>query len=153
MRFNTIVNHGGDTTGFTSQVIRVPQVEMSIILLTNQQRRNNIVTAVAERSVGLLLGKPFPTYQAMSLAETKLIAFEGIYVSGDKPERTIKRTLTGLTMQAGRDTIVMLPYSDAEFFIPETTLTRYRFERDAKGLVTRMIRIGSDDQEEVFGRK
>jgi hypothetical protein len=126
---------------------------LSVILLTNQQRRSNIMTPLAERSMALLLGKPFVEHRAIALSEASLTQFEGTYSAAGYADRTVKHDAAGLLLQSGRATINLLPYSANEFFIPETTLTRYRFERDASNKVMRMVRIGSDDQEDVFTRQ
>jgi D-alanyl-D-alanine carboxypeptidase len=152
LRGQPMREHGGVIAGFQAMVVMLPQEQLSLVFLTNQQARQNVALRMGEQINAMVIGKPFPELKPKTLADEVLAQFEGVYQLDGKPARTVTRFGKGLRQQTGNSQRVMHAFTENEFFQPDGSFTRYRFERNAAGKVTRMIRIDSGDEEEVYAR-
>jgi D-alanyl-D-alanine carboxypeptidase len=151
LRGQPMREHSGVIAGFQSMVLTLPQEQLSVVFLTNQQARQNVARRMGEQIAAMAIGKPFPELKAIALTDDVLAQFEGVYQLDGKPVRTITRAGKGLRQQAGNSQSMMQSFAENEFFQPDGSFTRYRFERKA-GKVMRMIRIDSGDEEEIYAR-
>jgi D-alanyl-D-alanine carboxypeptidase len=151
LRGQPMREHSGVIAGFQAMVLMLPQEQLSLVFLTNQQARQNVARRMGEQIAAMVIGKPFPERKPITLADEVLAQFEGVYQLDGKPARTITRIGKDLRQQAGNSQSVMQSFTENEFFQPDGSFTRYRFERNA-GKVARMIRIDSGDEEEVYAR-
>jgi len=152
LRGQALRTHGGVVAGFQSSVLMLPQQQLSITFLTNQQARQNVARRMGEQIAAMAIGKPFPEHKPITLTEAALTQFEGVYQREGKPARTITRAGAQLRQSAGNSQSLMQPFAEREFFQPDGSFTRYRFEADAAGKVVRMVRIDIGDEEEVYTR-
>jgi D-alanyl-D-alanine carboxypeptidase len=152
LRGQPMREHSGVIAGFQAMVLMLPQEQLSLVFLTNQQARQNVARRMGEQIAAMVIGKPFPERKPITLADEVLAQFEGVYQLDGKPARTITRIGKDLRQQAGNSQSVMQSFTESEFFQPEGSFTRYRFERNAAGNVTRMVRIDSGDDEEIYAR-
>lgn len=152
LRGQAMREHSGVIAGFQAMVIMLPEEQLSVIFLTNQQARQNIARRMGEQIAAMTIGKPFPDLKPIVLSDDALAQFEGVYQLDGKPARTVSRVGKQLRQQAGTSQSMMQPYRDNEFFQPDGAFTRFRFERNAEGKVTQMVRIDSGDEEEIYTR-
>jgi D-alanyl-D-alanine carboxypeptidase len=152
LRGQTMREHGGVISGFQAMSLLLPNEQLTLVFLTNQQARNNVARFMSERITAIAIGKPLPVLNPITLSEAALAEFEGVYSAPDKLPRQITRSGKQLRQQAGNSQVSMDAFSANEFFQPEVSFTRYRFEKDAAGKVARMVRIDSGDQEEIYTR-
>jgi D-alanyl-D-alanine carboxypeptidase len=152
LRGQAMREHSGVIAGFQAIVMMLPSKQLSVIFLTNQQTRQNTARRLGEQMAAIALGKPFPDLKPITLSDDALAQFEGVYQLQGKPARTLSRVGTQLRQQFGTSQSMMQPYKDNEFFQPDGAFTRFRFERDAEGKFTRMVRIDSGDEEEIYTR-
>ncbi len=152
LRGQPMREHGGVIAGFQAMVIMLPQEQLSIVFLTNQQARQNVARRMGEQIAAMVIGKPFPELKPIALADDLLVQFEGVYQLDGKPIRTVTRIGKDLRQEAGNSQSMMQAFAENEFFQPNGSFTRYRFERNAASKVTRMVRIDSGDEEEIYTR-
>ncbi len=152
LRGQPMIEHSGVIAGFQAMVLMLPQEQLSVVFLTNQQARNNVARSIGERITAMVLGKPFVDFTAITLADDALAQFEGVYQVAGKPARSVARVGKQLRQQVGNSQIVMQPFGENDFFLQDRSFTRYRFERNGAGKVSRMVRIDSGDVEEVYAR-
>ena len=150
--FDFVAADGGVVAGFQSSVLMLPQQQLSITFLTNQQARQNVARRMGEQIAAMAMGKPFPEHKPITLTDAALTQFEGVYQREGKPARTITRAGAQLRQTAGTSQSVMQPFAEREFFQPDGSFTRYRFETDVAGKVVRMVRIDIGDEEEIYTR-
>ena len=94
------------------------------------------------------MGEPYREPAAIALDEKLLDDYVGVYRIDDKTTRTVTREGTRLfTQRSGGPKSEAFAVSQTEFFY-KGSFTRFRFERDASGKVTRMVVRTSDGKEE-----
>lgn len=152
LRGQALRTHTGVVAGFQSSVLMLPEQQLSITFLTNQQARQNVARRMGEQIAAMAIGKPFPERKPITLTEAALAQFEGVYQREGKPARTITRAGAQLRQAAVTGQSMMQPFAEREFFQPGGSFTRYRFEADSAGKVVRMVRIDIGDEEEVYTR-
>lgn len=152
LRGQPMREHSGVVAGFQAMVLTLPQEKLSLVFLTNQQARQNVARRMGEQIAAMAIGKPFQELKPIALADEVLAQLEGVYQLEGKPARIVTRVGKDLRQQAGNSQIVMRSFADNEFFLPDGSFTRYRFERNAVGKVMRMVRIDSGDEEEIYTR-
>ncbi len=144
--------HGGVVAGFQTMQLMLPQEKLSIIFIANQQPRQNAARRIGEKIAAMAIGKPFVDLAPITMTEEALAQFEGIYQHDGKPSRIVSRVGKQLRQQLGNSQSMMSPYADNQFFQADGSYTRYRFEKNADGSVSAMIRIDSGDDEETYKR-
>lgn len=70
----TIIDHGGNTLGFTSDLAFLPNAGLGIVVLTNAQATNLFNEAIRYRLVELLFKQPFEYDREVTAARTHLQA-------------------------------------------------------------------------------
>jgi CubicO group peptidase (beta-lactamase class C family) len=152
LRGQAMQEHSGVVAGFQAMQIMLPQDNLSVIFLTNQQTRQNTARRLGEQIAAITIGKPFVDRKTIDMADDVLAQFEGIYQMDGKPTRTITRVGKQLRQQSGNSQSMMLPYADNAFFNADGSHTHFRFEKNRDGKVSAMIRIDSGDTEETYKR-
>jgi D-alanyl-D-alanine carboxypeptidase len=152
LRGHAMAEHSGDIAGFQMQVMMLPAEKLSLIVMSNQQHRHNMVRHVAERVAAMTLGKPFPDLQEVEISDAALDSLAGTYLAPGQPPRTLVRANKQLRLSAGTAQALLHAYGENVFFQPNVAFTRYRFLKNAMGEVTQMIRIDAGDEERVFTR-
>ncbi len=79
------INHGGDDGRFTSFILKFPEKELAIIVLSNSSLYNNTVSS-AYQIADILLRESFPKpkavatpYKFIALSNLQMLSFVGIY--------------------------------------------------------------------------
>jgi len=150
LRGQDIVEHGGNTVGFQSQMMLFPKEQLSFVVMTNQQHRHNAARQVTERIAAMAIGRQFPDLKEVLLSDGVLDQLAGIYEAKDAPARTITRVGKQLRLGSGNAQATLHAYGENVFFQPDVSFTRYRFVKNAAGEVVEMIRIDASDEEKIF---
>jgi D-alanyl-D-alanine carboxypeptidase len=136
----TVIQHGGGIPGFVSMGVRVPERKVYVAVLSNRTAEP-FPFPVAQRLATYLVGKPWEP-KRVSVPETALRDYAGVYRVDEKRTVTVAVEAGRLyTQPSGGGKTEALPMSEADFFY-EDSLARLRFERDAGGKVTGLVRQG-----------
>jgi CubicO group peptidase (beta-lactamase class C family) len=130
----TVLSHGGDINGFTTNVTLVPGQKLFVALLSNNDASDPRPDAVALRVTAKALGKPIEERKTVQLDTAVLDEYMGVYRFDPQTARTLTREGSKLFAQRGggqkqelsalaKDELV---YSDG---------TRLHVRRDAQGKV------------------
>jgi CubicO group peptidase (beta-lactamase class C family) len=128
-----VIEHGGDINGFTTDILRVPEARLLVVILSNNTGKDNrpLSFQIAARA----LGKPTEDWPVIALDEKALDEYVGVYRFADGVTRTITRDGSKLFSQrSGSEKLEIVPTAKDEFFFKEPG-TRLRFQRDAQGSI------------------
>lgn len=129
------IAHGGGINGFATYALRIPGDKVFVAVLTNADSGLAAPEMIASKAAALAIGKPFPDFKRIALAEQALDDYVGVYRIDDKNERIMRRDGGKLMMQrSGRPPVEIVPYKADGFFLPDT-LVSIEFARDAAGKV------------------
>jgi CubicO group peptidase (beta-lactamase class C family) len=138
----TVLQHGGGINGFLSMGVRVPERKVYVAVLSNRTAEP-VPFPVAQRLATHLLGKPWEP-KRVSIDETTLRAYAGLFRDGQDEKRTWTVVVEGgrlYTQSSHGARTEALPLVESEFYY-ESSLDRLRFERDAEGRATALVRTG-----------
>lgn len=151
LRGEPIIEHGGAINGFLSEGIRVPGSKVFVALLMNHGRQPG-PSYIAQQVTATAMGRPFKDLKSITVAADALTAYEGTYAVDTPPNRIIVRDGDKLVLKRGGTSVIMAPYAENEFFLPNASFTRYRFVKGNDGKVKHMVAIDSNDVEEINPR-
>jgi CubicO group peptidase (beta-lactamase class C family) len=123
-----VAERSGDTAGFSSHVVRVPDANVYVAVLSNRDGRPEVA---ARMLAALALGQPIAEPAAMTLAAATLDSFVGRYRNGSD-EVVVARDGDGLVIRQNGDAVPLHAASGSEFFEPGGTL-RVTFGAAADG--------------------
>lgn len=131
-----VIEHGGDIFGFSTDLLRIPDQRLLVVVLSNnpaqEPRPDHLVYRVALRA----LGKPFEDRKGMTLDPAALDEYVGVYRFDEKLTRSITREGDKLFSQrSGGSKQEIVPTSRDYFFYPNSD-SRLHFRRDAQGRIT-----------------
>jgi D-alanyl-D-alanine carboxypeptidase len=130
-----ILEHGGGTPGFTSDLLILPDRRLVVAVLTNSFYKEPGPDALAYRVTMKVLGKPVEERKAVELDPLTLDAYVGVYRFGETLTRAIFREGNKLVLQrTGGGKHEILPASADDFFFPDMD-GRIHFRRDAQGKI------------------
>jgi CubicO group peptidase (beta-lactamase class C family) len=131
-----VIEHGGDINGFTTDILRVPEARLLVVILSNNTGKDNrpLAFQIAARA----LGKPTEEWPVIALDAKALDEYVGVYRFADGVTRTITRDGDKLFSQrSGGEKLEIVPTLEDEFFFKEPG-TRLRFQRDAQGRIANL---------------
>ncbi|HXG54007.1 MAG TPA: serine hydrolase [Vicinamibacterales bacterium] len=140
--------HAGGINGFSSMIIRVPDTNVTAIVLANHA--NSQASTIAGDVLAIYFGQPYTVPVARTVARIDPTVFNQ-YVGKYELTPTFVMTVTRegnslMTQATGQGKIEVFPESDTVFFpkVMEATIT---FEKDASGKVVALVlRQGGRDQ-------
>ncbi len=134
-----LIMHGGGINGFITNAIRLPNEHIYVAVLTNCEGYEPSPMEVSLRIAALALGQPMRAPTAISLPESALEAFVGVYQIDEKRSRVITREGTQLFSQAtGGSKKEIFPMSETVFFFKDDNSVKFYFTKDAAGKVLEM---------------
>jgi CubicO group peptidase (beta-lactamase class C family) len=137
------IEHGGGINGFVCNGIFLPEEDMYVIVLTNQE--TDMADDLAARLAAVALGRPYE-FEEIALNEEELRQFEGVYEDENGVLRYVRLDGGGLVSQrAGRGKIKLKPDARDHFYF-EGSLTQMSIRRNEKGEV-----IGLTVHDRTFG--
>jgi hypothetical protein len=149
VRGHRVVEHGGRWQGFSAQITRYLDDELTVIVLANLAGAN--VSRIASGVVGLYAPELAPAKRTpITLAREALAPFAGTYEFAPDATLTIYVLNDKLMAQpAGDVALPLVPFSETEFFA-EGTEVEFTFVRNSDGAVTGLtLRSGSGNANEA----
>lgn len=144
-----IVRHGGGIPGYISETIRMPEDDVYVVLLTNVTPPLSDPEFISTKIAAAAVGKPYRDPAAIRLDERLLDDYVGVYRIAANATRVVTRDGSKIyTQRSGGAKLEAFAVRPTEFFYKDS-FTRFRFERDAKGKVTRMVYTFPDGREEI----
>jgi D-alanyl-D-alanine carboxypeptidase len=135
-----MLSHGGDITGFSSYVLRLPQEKVYVAILTNTDKGSFGPEMVASRLAAKLIGKPIPDFKPISLDAKALDQFAGAYRIDDRNRRIFVREGDRLIMSRTNGARTPLQaYSANGFFRDDTSLLHVEFLKNKNNEVTDVV--------------
>ena len=131
---HTITEHNGGINGFVAQVMRLPDDEVYVAILTNSDGRGQVLGTLAFQIAAIVIGKPYHDPKAVTLPAATLTAYEGVYLAEGQTRIAVRRHEDQLWAEAGGSTMVLAPLSTNEFFIPGAPV-RIKFVKNSAGEV------------------
>ena len=143
-----VQEHGGGIFGYTSFMLRVPEEELFVAILSNTDSPSTAPDSLALRIAAKALGKPIEERKTVTLDDRTLDEYVGVYRFDEETTRTITREGSKLFSQrSGSSKVEILATARDELFFTESD-SRFRFMRDTQGKVTgveMMHRNGPDE--------
>ena len=135
----TIASHGGGMPGFTNFVLRMPQDQVYVAILSNDRTAEVQPEYVANRIAAIAIGKPIPESRVIKLEPKILDTYAGRYEERADEILTIRREGDSLLAQ-GSDgpEFKLYPISDDTFLVKAFD-GQLSFVKDAQGKVTGLI--------------
>jgi CubicO group peptidase (beta-lactamase class C family) len=133
-----VIQHGGGINGYTSHEMWVPEHDVYVTILTNNETGDPSPDFVAGLLALQAIGKPVNT-KVFPMTEQDLGSYTGVYRIDDNTTRTI--TLDGgvlYSQRSGSQRLVISPTAKDQFIF-KNSFTRMNFERDERGTIVAMI--------------
>jgi len=116
-----MLNHNGDGNGFCSSLIILPEDDIFIVILGNNDLysfgSSKYHEITAKRIAAFFLNNPFPDYEPITLSEETLKKLQGVYVTEDKVERRVVFEGDKLFIQRNNGRKVQIhPYAINKFY-------------------------------------
>ena len=125
-----VVEHYGLLPGYVNYLLALPDDDILVIVLSNDDGKLNQVEQLAVEMAALTLGNPYQPPAAVPLSSTELRAFEGNYTSSDGKLLTLVDESGQLILRNDLGQFFTLqPRSHLEFFFPENPESRLVFSR------------------------
>lgn len=142
------ISHGGGISGFSSQILYLPEKEVFVVVLLNSFGGVN-VTYLAQWTAARLAGKDVAQKKAITLAPDQMDRITGKYEIAPGVYRTIFREGSRLFSQrSGGARLEVFASSENEFFYKDS-FVHFTIVKDKKGKVIKMIMHGQGDDEEA----
>jgi CubicO group peptidase (beta-lactamase class C family) len=133
-----VVEHAGVVNGFKTEILRMPEDHLLIVLLSNDLDHRPEPADLALAMAALAIGRPLPARKTIVLPPASLDRYVGVYRIDPSTTRVVTREGDRLfTRRGSYPKLEILPAGENEFFYRET-MDRLRFVIDAKGQVTAM---------------
>lgn len=134
-----MIRHNGGIFGYVSEVLRIPEANLYVAMLTNSDSHPVDTGFVVTKIAAAALGTPYREPVAVSLDEAALDSLVGVYDIDGTATRIVSREGTRLfTQRTGGPKLEVYAESPSSFFY-RNSFTRLRFERDAAGKVAAMV--------------
>jgi CubicO group peptidase (beta-lactamase class C family) len=134
-----LIEHGGDINGFTTDILRVPEARLLVVILSNNTGKDT--RPLAFEIAAKALGKAVEDWPVLALDGKAMDEYVGVYrFAGSNPAVTRTITQEGgklFSQRSGSQKQEITPTAKDEFFFKEPG-TRLRFRRDAQGKITSM---------------
>lgn len=139
LRGRTLYDHGGGIFGFVSNLVYVPEGEITVAVLRNSDGEGGqAVGTLTRRLAAFALGDPYPDATPVDVPEADLKALEGVYRQDTGNARTLRVKHGTLTSQRSGGPVFDLIPIGRDRFVFEDSLTYLKIERDAGGAITGM---------------
>jgi CubicO group peptidase (beta-lactamase class C family) len=131
-----VVEHYGCLPGYAAQLIALPDDDILVIVLSNDEGKLNLTDQLAVATAAMALGKPCRPPAAFPLPAPELRQVAGTYTTGYGMQLAITDEAGQMVLQlSSGERFKLKPYSPQEFFFPEIPASRLVFSR-RQNLVT-----------------
>jgi D-alanyl-D-alanine carboxypeptidase len=131
------VAHGGRISGYAAHILRVPDADVLVVVLSNSMDREPNPDFLATKIASHLIGKPFDPV-AVAMPEGLARQYVGVYKSARGVTRSIVFDGGRLFVRYGKSRPQEIFFRGHDELFYEYSLARLRFERDATGKVVRL---------------
>ncbi len=145
------VAHGGRISGYAAHILRVPDTDVLVIVLSNSMEREPNPDFLATKIASYLIGRPFDP-MAVAMPEALARQYVGVYKSDRGVTRSIIFDRGRLFVRHGESRPQEIFFRGHDEFFCEYSLARLRFERDATGNIVR-LRLKPDYGAEVAAER
>jgi D-alanyl-D-alanine carboxypeptidase len=133
-----VQEHAGGTTGFQSYMVRMPDDQVFVAILSNQGSPSVPMQTTAHRVAALALGRPIAARTAVSVETSDLDRLAGTFRGGDVGTVTVGRDGPTLTATVpGLGTLPLTPSSPLDFH-SSSVLWSWHFELGSDGRADRV---------------
>jgi D-alanyl-D-alanine carboxypeptidase len=134
-----VQEHSGGINGFRSHVLRIPEEQVYVAVLSNLSAAEPDPIALARKSAGIAMGRPVVDPPSVVLEPAVLDRYVGIYTHANGSPRTVTREGAGLMMASGSGKpTALLAYGEDRFF-RKGGFVRFRFEDYGGGKAERLV--------------
>ena len=142
-----VIHHGGKINGFTSYGLWLPDHDVYVAVLSNQQSPEPAPGYVAQLLALEAIGKPWTPPKAIVVTPRELSRYTGAYRVDAGPQWLVSLDGDTLYLHAGNERHALIPVARSEFLVSGTFM-RATFAGDAMVLddgarKTRLARMGS----------
>ena len=124
------VEHGGGINGFITQVMRIPEVQAFVAVLSNRSSPSPSPSLLALQVAGLILGHPYQIPPAVALDVEALKPFIGVYRFDDGEEIMLVLDSDQLCIKAEPSPVPLVPFSEREFYVKLDPTSRVTFSAE-----------------------
>jgi len=129
----------GYINGFIVSSVRIPEVELYIVILSNIVRNIPSPRILARKTAAILLGDPYPDWEASHVTPETLERYTGVYRSDMDYPTVVEPKGDILTIQhAGGALLSLVPTAPDTFFYPNT-LSYIVFKADSAGEFSQLV--------------
>lgn len=93
LKGHEIINHNGDGSGFSSSLVILPDENIFIAILSNNDMYSRGASQyhenIAKKIAAILIDKPFPVFKEIDLNQNEMKSFVGTYQSEDRAIREV----------------------------------------------------------------
>lgn len=137
VRGTPMIGHLGQVNGFASAVVYLPERDITIVVLANDDNFNARI--VSRRLAAIALGKPFPKVIAAPTSEEELRSLAGTYQFNENTIETLSIRDNKLYAQRGSGNVLPLQMTaDKQLHFVSDELSYFMPIRDATGMVIRL---------------
>jgi D-alanyl-D-alanine carboxypeptidase len=123
-----VVEHYGFLPGYANYLLALPDDDILVIILSNDDGKLNRVEQLAIEMAAMTLGKPYQPPTTFPLSTPELSHFVGTYLTRDGILLTLANEAGQLTLQTSLgERFTLQPLSPWEFFFPEIPESRLMF--------------------------
>jgi len=139
VRGGDAISHGGGIPGFSSYLLYLPGIDVSVAVLHNAIGGSQAEPEhLARKVAAVALGDPYPVAKAIALDHAALREVEGVYRIDAKTTRVLRVVDGKLTGQrSGGSRAELMPIAKDTFLYADG-FNRFDIQRDGKGAVTGM---------------
>ena len=129
----------GYINGFIVSSVRIPEVELYIVILSNIVRNIPSPRILARKTAAIMLGDAYPDWEVSHVTPETLERYNGVYRSDMDYPTVVKAKGDILTIQhAGGALLSLVPTAPDTFFYPNT-LSYIVFKADSTGEFSQLV--------------
>ena len=135
-----MVYHGGDYLDYSSIILRLPNEDIFVAILTNDGRlHSGHLETLAKMMAAILMDDPFPQWQAIELSKEELLRFAGVYRIDDDNTREVIDEDGKIYTRRNNGAKIEISPADKTTFFYQQSLSYLTFDVDEQGIATRML--------------
>ncbi|HVS16636.1 MAG TPA: serine hydrolase [Thermoanaerobaculia bacterium] len=139
LRGRPSISHGGGIFGFSTFALRLPEDRVYVAVLSNDTGRPVRPGYVAQKIAAMVIGDPFPEWEAVERPAAELEQYVGVYRIDEESTRIVKLVDGKLVTQRTGGPRSAIESGGGEVFFYPGSLTYLTFERGGDGEVTHML--------------
>ena len=125
--------HSGDTAGFSTSTIYLPNEDLFVAVFTNTNDPAVPPMVARMKIAAMALGDPFPEFDKANVPASQIDPLLGVYSLDDGERRFFRKGDRLFTRRSGGSELEVFAAGNDRFFYGPTTLTWFKVERDAAG--------------------